>query len=56
MTDRDSSTNTDWRAPIAVALDAPDRATALAWAAAVAPHVQRRHHAGEFADGHQRAH
>jgi orotidine-5'-phosphate decarboxylase len=28
-----------WRAPIAVALDAPDRATALAWAAAVAPHV-----------------
>ncbi|MCU0262297.1 MAG: orotidine-5'-phosphate decarboxylase [Candidatus Nanopelagicales bacterium] len=27
------------RAPIAVALDAPDRATALAWAAAVAPHV-----------------
>ena len=39
MTGRDSSTNTDWRAPIAVALDAPDRATALAWAAAVAPHV-----------------
>ncbi len=27
------------KAPIAVALDAPDRATALAWAAAVAPHV-----------------
>ena len=27
-------------APIAVALDAPDAATALAWAAAVAPHVQ----------------
>ena len=24
--------------------------------AAVAPHVQRRHRAGEFADGHQRAH
>ncbi|MCU0282330.1 MAG: orotidine-5'-phosphate decarboxylase [Candidatus Nanopelagicales bacterium] len=29
----------DGRAPIAVALDAPDRATALAWAIAVAPHV-----------------
>jgi len=28
------------RAPIAVALDAPDRATALAWATAVAPHVR----------------
>ena len=27
-------------APVAVALDAPDRATAAAWAAAVAPHVQ----------------
>ena len=27
-------------APIAVALDAPDAATAAAWAAAVAPHVQ----------------
>ena len=27
------------RAPIAVALDAPDRATALGWATAVAPHV-----------------
>jgi orotidine-5'-phosphate decarboxylase len=27
------------RAPIAVALDAPDRATALGWAAAVGPHV-----------------
>ncbi len=27
-------------APVAVALDAPDRTTAAAWAAAVAPHVQ----------------
>ncbi|MCU0300435.1 MAG: orotidine-5'-phosphate decarboxylase [Candidatus Nanopelagicales bacterium] len=35
-----TGTPTDpWRAPIAVALDAPDRGTALAWAAAVAPHV-----------------
>jgi orotidine-5'-phosphate decarboxylase len=33
-----ASTRAD-RAPIAVALDAPDRATALAWAAALAPHV-----------------
>ena len=28
------------KAPIAVALDAPDLATAREWAAAVAPHVQ----------------
>jgi orotidine-5'-phosphate decarboxylase len=39
MTQRDSSVHTDGRAPIAVALDAPDRRTALAWAVAVAPHV-----------------
>ncbi|MGB8021731.1 MAG: orotidine-5'-phosphate decarboxylase, partial [Candidatus Nanopelagicales bacterium] len=30
---------TGWRAPIAVALDGPDRATVLGWAAATAPHV-----------------
>ena len=28
------------KAPIAVALDAPDLATAATWAAVVAPHVQ----------------
>jgi orotidine-5'-phosphate decarboxylase len=39
MTDSDARAGTDSRAPIAVALDAPDRSTALAWAAAVAPHV-----------------
>jgi orotidine-5'-phosphate decarboxylase len=38
MTDSDTPARDD-RAPIAVALDAPDRGTALAWAAAVAPHV-----------------
>ena len=39
MTDSDSPARDDSRAPIAVALDAPDRATALTWAAAVSPHV-----------------
>ena len=38
MTDGDSPARVG-RAPIAVALDAPDRATALAWAAVLAPHV-----------------
>jgi len=39
MMDTDARQATDPRAPIAVALDAPDRTTALAWASAVAPRV-----------------
>ena len=39
MTDSRRTSADDSRAPIAVALDGPDRATVLTWAAAAAPHV-----------------